>query len=159
MNVLISTDLASRGLDVPEVRHIIHYHLPLNQEASVHRTGRTARWDAEGDAFYILGPEESIPEYVESYAVFDLPEKPKRPTPPQWETIYIGKGKKDKISKADIAGLFYKKGNLSKDDIGLIDVQDRYCYVAVRRSKVKQLLSLVDGEKIQGVNTIIVVAK
>lgn len=159
VNVLISTDLASRGLDIPEVRHIIHYHLPLNQEASVHRTGRTARWDAEGDAFYILGPEESIPEYVEGYTVFDLPEKPKRPTPPQWETIYIGKGKKDKISKADIAGLFYKKGNLSKDDIGLIDVQDRYCYVAVRRSKVKQLLSLLEGEKIKGVKTIIVVAK
>ena len=91
--------------------------------------------------------------------MLELPDKPKRPTPPLWETIYIGKGKKDKINKVDIAGFLYKKGNLTKDDLGLIDVQDRYSYVAVRRSKVKQLLSLVDGEKIKGLKTIIVVAK
>ncbi|MBO4590251.1 MAG: DEAD/DEAH box helicase [Bacteroidaceae bacterium] len=159
VNVLISTDLASRGLDIPEVRHIVHYHLPLSQEASVHRSGRTARWDAEGDVIFLLGPEENVPEYLKEFSVLELPDKPKRPTPPLWETIYIGKGKKDKINKVDIAGFLYKKGNLTKDDLGLIDVQDRYSYVAVRRSKVKQLLSLVDGEKIKGLKTIIVVAK
>lgn len=157
VNVLVSTDLASRGLDIPEVRHIVHYHLPPNREANVHRAGRTARWNAGGDSIFILGPEESMPDFVDDYTELTLPERPLRPVPPVWETVYIGKGKKDKMSKADVAGFLYKKGNLSKDDVGLIDVQDHYCYVAVRRSKVKQLIALAGGEKIKGTKTIVAV--
>lgn len=177
VNVLVSTDLASRGLDIPEVQHIIHYHLPTNEEANIHRTGRTARWDAAGNTYYILGPDEKAPDYlpaaeesslaestagdeaatmVKNYA---LPEIPHRPAPPVWETLYIGKGKKDKLNKVDIAGFLYKKGNLTKEDVGRIDVQDHYCYVAVRRTKVRQLLSLVSGEKIKNLKTIIDIAR
>ena len=50
-HVLISTDLAARGLDIPEIEHIIHYHLPVNEEAFTHRNGRTARWDATGTSY------------------------------------------------------------------------------------------------------------
>ena len=49
-HVLISTDLAARGLDIPEIEHIIHYHFPVNEEAFTHRNGRTARWDATGSS-------------------------------------------------------------------------------------------------------------
>ena len=63
-NIFVSTDLASRGLDIPGIQNVIHYHLPLNEEAFIHRNGRTARWDAGGDAFIILGPEEHLPDYV-----------------------------------------------------------------------------------------------
>ena len=158
-NVLVSTDLASRGLDIPEVRHIIHYHLPANEEACIHRTGRTARWDADGNSWFLLGPDETLPSYVATAAEQELPLRSVRPTLPEWETLYIGKGKKDKLSRADIAGFLYKKGNLSRDDIGRIDVQDHYSYVAVRRVKVRQLLTLVQGEKIKGVKTIIDIAR
>ena len=159
-NVLISTDLAARGLDIPEMQHVIHYHLPGSEEAYIHRTGRTARWDAEGSSYLILHSEERVPEYlateVEDYS---LPERASRPEPPQWTTLYIGRGKKDKINKVDIAGFLYKKGGLTRDDVGTIDVHDYYAYVAVRRTKVKQLLAMVANEKIKGLKTRMEIAK
>lgn len=159
-NVLISTDLAARGLDIPEMQHVIHYHLPGSEEAYIHRTGRTARWDAEGCSYLILHGEEHVPEYlateVEDYV---LPERASRPEPPQWTTLYIGRGKKDKINRVDIAGFLYKKGALTRDDVGTIDVHDYYAYVAVRRTKVKQLLAMVANEKIKGLKTRMEIAK
>ena len=160
--VLVSTDLAARGLDIPEVEHIIHYHLPVNEEAFTHRNGRTARWDATGTSYLILNPEEleRLPDYIPSdMETFALPENPSRPPKPLWATIYIGKGKKDKLSKADIAGFLYKKGNLSCEDVGAIDVREHYAFVAVRREKIKQLLTLIRGEKIKGMKTVIEEAK
>lgn len=59
-HVLISTDLAARGLDIPEIEHIIHYHLPVNEEAFTHRNGRTARWDATGTSYLVLHAEENF---------------------------------------------------------------------------------------------------
>lgn len=159
-NVLISTDLAARGLDIPEVRHIIHYHLPSSQEGYIHRTGRTARWDAEGCSYLILHSEERMPEYLpEGTADYPLPERVGRPSQPLWSTLYIGKGKKNKINKVDIAGFLYKKGGLTREDVGPIDVHDYYAYVSVSRSKVRQVLSLISGEKIKGMKTRIELAK
>lgn len=155
-HVLISTDLAARGLDIPEVEHIIHYHMPVNEEAFTHRNGRTARWDATGTSYLILNEEEKVPEYIPSeIETFELPEKISRPPKSLWVTLYIGKGKKDKLSKMDIAGFLYKKGNLSHEDVGTIDVKEHYAFVAVRRSKVKQLMTLIQGEKIKGMKTLI----
>lgn len=158
--VLVSTDLAARGLDIPEVEHIIHYHLPVNEEAFTHRNGRTARWNATGTSYLILNPEERIPEYIPSdVETFALPQNPPRPPKPVWATLYIGKGKKDKLSKMDIAGFLYKKGNLTREDVGAIDVREHYAFVAVRRNKVNQLLTLIRGEKIKGMKTVIEEAK
>lgn len=155
-NVLVSTDLAARGLDIPEVGHVIHYHLPINEEAFTHRNGRTARWDATGVSYFILNSEERVPEYIpkdiEEYIFPDLIPKPSKS---KWVTLYIGKGKRDKLSKMDIAGFLYKKGNMVKEDVGMIDVREQYSFVAIRRSKSKQLLTLIRGEKIKGMKTII----
>ncbi len=159
-NVLVSTDLAARGLDIPEVKHIIHYHLPGSEDAYIHRTGRTARWNAVGCSYLILHSEERVPEYiVADIEDYILPERAQRPEPPQWTTLYVGRGKKDKINKVDIAGFLYKKGGLTRDDVGPIDVHDYYVYVAVRRTKVRQLLAMIAGEKIKGLKTRIEVAK
>jgi superfamily II DNA/RNA helicase len=158
-NVLVSTDLASRGLDIPDVRHIVHYHLPVSEEACIHRTGRTARWDADGDSWFVLGPEEMLPDYVDDAEPFDLPLHPGRPTLPEWETLYIGKGKKDRLSKSDIVGFLCKKGKLTATDISRIDVHEYYAFVAVRRHHIRSLLARVAGEKIKGMRTIIEIAR
>ena len=159
-HVLISTDLAARGLDIPEVEHVIHYHLPVNEEAFTHRNGRTARWDATGTSYLLLHAEEKLPNYLSSeMETAVLPENPPRPPKSLWVTLYIGKGKKEKLSRMDIAGFLYKKGNLTRDDVGAIDVKEHYSFVAVRRSKAKQLLTLIQGEKIKGMKTIIEQAK
>ena len=158
--VLVSTDLAARGLDIPGIDNVVHYHMPVNEEAFTHRNGRTARWDATGTSYLILHAEEKLPSYIlEEMEIVVLPENPPRPPKSVWATIYIGKGKKEKLSRIDIAGFLYKKGNLTREDVGAIDVKEHYAFVAVRQAKVKQLLNLIQGEKIKGMKTIIEEAK
>ena len=156
-NVLVATDLASRGLDIPNIQNIIHYHLPESEEGYIHRVGRTARWDATGRSFFILNSTEHIPDYVEgNVESFDIPlTSHSSPLAPKMATLYIGKGKKDKISKGDIVGFLCKIGGLKTDEIGRIDVKDRYAYTAIKREKLKQTLHLVQGQKIKGIKTII----
>ena len=155
-NVLVATDLASRGLDIPNIQNIIHYHLPESQEGYIHRVGRTARWDATGRSFFILNASEHIPDYVEGdIENYEPTANSQEPTAPKNVTLYIGKGKKDKISKGDIVGFLCKNGGLKADEIGRIDVKDRYAYVAIHREKLKQTLHLVQGQKIKGIKTIV----
>lgn len=154
-NILVSTDLASRGLDIPDIRNIIHYHLPEGEDGYIHRVGRTARWDAHGDSYFILGPEESIPDYVDADVEdYELSTEAAPVPVPRMATIYIGKGKKDKISKGDIVGLLCKQAGLSGSEIGRIDVKDYYAYVAVVRSKLMQVLKQLNGQKIKGLKTL-----
>lgn len=155
-NVLVSTDIASRGLDIPQIDNIIHYQLPANEQTYIHRIGRTARWDAYGRTFFILGLEEQLPQYVKATIdTYPLTTTIHKVPMPLMATLYFGKGKKDKISKADIVGFLCKKGGLKNDEIGRIDVRDRYSYVAVRREKVSTVLNQVQGEKIKGVHTLV----
>ena len=158
-NVLVATDLASRGLDIPNIQNIIHYHLPESQEGYIHRVGRTARWDATGHTFFILNSQEHIPDYVEGNIEKYLLPSPVGEglgvRPPRMKTLYIGKGKKDKLSKGDIVGFLCKKGGLTADEIGRIDVKDRYTYAAVKREKLQQVLRLTHGEKIKGIKTLV----
>ena len=159
VGVLVSTDLASRGLDITDVDNIIHYHLPLNEEACTHRNGRTARWDTKGNAYFILGPEENLPEYlVEDVETFSLPTKVPKPARPLWVTLYIGKGKKDKISRGDIVGFLTKQGGLESSQIGRIDVLPHWSYVAVERAISRELLNRIKGLKIKGQKTIYALA-
>lgn len=58
--VLVSTDLAARGLDIPGIDNVVHYHMPVNEEAFTHRNGRTARWEARGSSFLLLHAEEPV---------------------------------------------------------------------------------------------------
>lgn len=153
-NIMVCTDLASRGLDINGIGHVIHYHLPETREACTHRNGRTARWDATGDVIFLLGPSETLPDYVISDDEMTLPDILPQPSKPRMATIYIGKGKKDKISRGDILGLICKKGGVDKDNVGKIDVKERYAYVAVSTDVVKQLLQKLRNEKIKGVKTV-----
>ena len=158
-NVLVTTDLASRGLDIPDIKNIIHYHLPESEQGYIHRVGRTARWDASGRTFFILNSQEHIPDYVEGDIEEYLLPSPVGEglgvRPPRMATLYIGKGKKDKLSKGDIVGFLCKKGGLTADEIGRIDVKDRYTYAAVKREKMQQVLRQTQGEKIKGIKTIV----
>lgn len=159
-NIFVSTDLASRGLDIPDIDNIVHYHLPQGEDGYIHRVGRTARWESEGKAYFLLGPDEYIPEFVEGDTEsYTIPEELPEPSLPRKATIYIGKGKKDKISKGDIVGYLCKKGGLEPSEIGRIDVKDRYTYAAVSRQKVNQVLKQTRGEKIKGIKTIVEIVK
>lgn len=147
--ILITTDLASRGLDIPEIEFVIHYQLPHNEEAFLHRNGRTARMSAKGTAYVILTEDENPVFLTDKTEIEELPEKDKLPDHTPWVTLYIGAGKKDKINKIDIVGLLLQKGKLSKDELGLIEVQDFSSYAAVDRSKIDRLVKSIKDEKIK----------
>ena len=154
-NVLVCTDLASRGLDIPDIQNIVHYHLPLGEDGYIHRVGRTARWDKSGKTFFVLNQEEQIPDYIEGNVKDFIPSPLNdHPQLPKMATLYIGKGKKDKISKGDVVGFLCKIGGLKSDEIGRIDVNDRYSYVAVKQKRLASVLRNVQGEKIKGLKTI-----
>lgn len=158
-NVLIATDLASRGLDIPEIKHVVHYQLPPQQEAFIHRNGRTARMQAEGQAYLVLANDETLPPYIDkAVEEIKVSNKLTLPPPPLYVCLYISAGKKDKISKGDIVGLLTKKGQLQSDDIGLITTLDFSSYVSVKRDSVKKLLANIKDEKLKKVKAKIEVA-
>ena len=159
-NVLVTTDLASRGLDIANIRYIIHYHLPGSEDIFTHRNGRTARMDASGTAIIILSPEEELPDYINPEAEqITLPETITLPDKPQWSTLFFAAGKKDKVNKIDIVGFLSNRGQLKKEDIGLIEVKDFFSFVAVKKIKVSPTLQLIKDQKIKNKKVKIAVAK
>jgi ATP-independent RNA helicase DbpA len=150
-NYLITTDLAARGLDIPEIKYIIHYHMPPKEDGFIHRNGRTARMSATGTSFLLMSRDEEMPDYIKKRPeIVKLKDDISMPKKPEWVTIYLSGGKKDKINKIDIVGFLSKKGNLEKFDLGLIIVQDFSSYASVKRHKVSQLLKDIQNEKVKG---------
>ncbi|MFN0293865.1 DEAD/DEAH box helicase [Pedobacter helvus] len=150
VKILITTDLAARGLDIPEVEFIIHYQLPYTKDAFIHRNGRTARMNAKGTAYLIFAEGEEFPYLDKVIEVEKLEGNFKAPADSEWQTIYLAAGKKDKINKIDIVGFLLKVGGLAKEDLGLIEVKDLSAYAAVKRKLAPQLIKKLSGEKIKG---------
>ena len=162
--ILIATDLASRGLDIPEIKHIVHYQLPPKLEGFIHRNGRTARMHAEGIAYLILAEDEPLPEYIDhrpptkSVEELTVSKKLQLPPLPQYICLYISAGKKDKISKGDIAGLLMKKGGLQGDEVGLITTLDHASYVCIKRTSVNKVLANIKDERLKKIKVKIEIA-
>jgi len=151
VSYLITTDLAARGLDIPEMKHVIHYHLPLKEDEFTHRNGRTARMLASGTAYLIVNESEKKLDYVDyGMPILNVEGVTTLPKPPEFQTIYISGGKKNKLNKMDIVGFFSQKGKLEKGDLGLIEVKDFISFAAVKFNKVRDLLHAVKDEKMKG---------
>lgn len=149
--ILVSTDLGSRGLDIKEVKNIIHYHLPVSQESYTHRNGRTARVDKTGDVYILTHQDEQLPDFVTIDETFNLPEKcEKKSIVNRNSTLYFKAGKKEKISKADIVGFIANNSQIAPNEIGVINVYDHYALVAIPKQKAKTAVSQLLKAKIKG---------
>lgn len=149
--ILVSTDLGSRGLDIKEVKNIIHYHLPVSQESYTHRNGRTARVDKTGDVYILTHQDELLPNFVTIDKTFNLPEKCEQKAIVNKNcTLYFKAGKKEKISKADIVGFIANNSQIAPNEIGVINVYDHYALVAVPKQKAKTAVSQLLKAKIKG---------
>lgn len=146
--VLLATDLASRGLDIPELNFIIHYELPRHKEEFIHRNGRTARVNAKGTAYILKGNTEELPDFIKSTKAINITKKA-IVTASLWETLFISGGRKDKISKGDIAGLFIKQGGLTQEELGTIELKQDCAFVAVPLKKAKQLVITLNNTKLK----------
>lgn len=169
VNILVSTDLAARGLDIPSVKHVIHYELPTDYRSFVHRNGRTARVTDDGTAYLLLtrnsykahqGEEVGKLEWIEDIQgdILDVKHSDKEVPMPDWITIYIGKGKKDKLSKIDIVGFLCQKGGITKSEIGVIELKDNHSFVAVKFDLAKGVVRAVRNEKIKNMKTKIILS-
>ena len=151
LNYLITTDLGARGLDIPEMKHVIHYHLPAKEVDFTHRNGRTARMQTTGTAYIITYIEDIMPDYIpQGLDIFKLKEGKPLPKRPEYQTIYISGGKKNKLNKGDIVGFFLQIGKLDKYDLGLIEVKDFISFAAVKTPMVKSLLNNIRDQKMKG---------
>jgi ATP-dependent RNA helicase DeaD len=151
VSYLVTTDLAARGLDIPEMKHVIHYHLPSKEDEFTHRNGRTARMLASGTSYIIAHESEKKMDYIDyGMKALNVEKSTTLPKPPEFQTIYISGGKKNKLNKIDIVGFFSQKGKLEKEDLGLIEVKDFISFAAVKSKKVKDLLNAIRDEKMKG---------
>ena len=146
--VLLATDLAARGIDIPEMKFIIHYELPIHQEEFIHRNGRTARVNSKGTAYVLKWKDQLLPEFILNVKGIDISEK--APHKPQyWKTLFISGGRKDKISKGDIAGLFFKQGKLNKHELGTIELKQDCAFVAVPLSLADDLVLHLNNTRLK----------
>lgn len=146
--LLIATDLAARGLDIPELKYIIHFELPQRSQEFTHRNGRTARMKSDGTAYVIKWEKESLPDFIGKVEIENLTNA-HVPDVPVWETLHITGGRRDKISKGDIAGLFFKQGKLQKEQLGVIEIKQDCSYVAVLSSVSDRVILSLNNEKLK----------
>ncbi|MCH5228133.1 MAG: DEAD/DEAH box helicase [Muribaculaceae bacterium] len=148
--IIVATDLAARGLDIEKVKSVIHYHQPLTEESYIHRNGRTARVEEEGDIYLLVGPDEELKEFVASDGDFILEGKREADLSQKFMTLYISGGKREKLSRGDILGFLVKECNVPAADVGKIDVFDHYSLVAVKEDKVAGILNAAEDKRLKG---------
>jgi len=159
-HTLVCTDLGARGLDIPEIQHVVHFQYPHSKEAFIHRNGRTARMKANGSAYLMLNSDEDTPEYLDiPNSEFKIQNNPNPPVESPWITVYFSGGKKDKINKIDLVGFLGQKGGLKKEDIGLITVLDFSSFVALKRKNIHALIKQISHEKVKGKKLKIAIAR
>ena len=146
--VLVATDLASRGIDISEMNYIIHYELPRHEEEFIHRNGRTARVNSKGTAYVLKWEKELLPEFIKNVKGINISKKATF-KPQFWSTLFISGGRKDKISKGDIAGLFFKKGSLNKDQLGTIELKQDCAFVAIPMSIANELVEKLNNSRLK----------
>lgn len=151
--LLVATDLAARGLDIPEIKFIIHYQLPTYVKEFTHRNGRTARMNSDGAAYILHYKEDTLPDYVKeigpkNITVGDLYSSTVEPSA-KWLTLYITGGRRDKISKGDIAGLLLKQGGIEQNQLGIIELQQNCSYAAVHSSVAHQLIEKTNNTRLK----------
>ncbi|BCZ46099.1 ATP-dependent RNA helicase DbpA [Clostridium gelidum] len=177
--LLVATDVASRGIDIEGITHVINYELPVEKEAYVHRIGRCGRAGAKGKAItFCVKEKDNLLSQIEELIGFKLPvcyipgkeqieeereestellqSKPKKKTEKakiintNITKIYLNGGKKKKLRAGDIVGAICNIEGLSADDIGIIDIQDSVSYVDILNGKGKKVVDELKNMTIKG---------
>ena len=151
--LLLATDLASRGIDIPEIKFVLHYHLPLHDKEFTHRNGRTARMNQDGIAYILQWKEDDLPDFIKEInpKIIDIDSKDssKSANSINWNTLYITGGRRDKISKGDIVGLFIKQGGIENHQLGVIEVKQNCAYACVESAVTEQIIEKTNNSRLK----------
>lgn len=146
--LIVATDLAARGIDVPEIKFILHYHLPMKEQEFIHRNGRTARMNRAGTAYVLHYEKDRLPDFIGAPEVEKI-KAAHLPNPSPWVTLFISGGRRDKISKGDIAGFFFKIGQLEKEQLGAIEIKHDCAFVAVQAKTANTIVAALDNQRLK----------
>jgi len=153
IQLLLATDLAARGLDIPEIKFILHYQLPPHLKEFTHRNGRTARMNRDGISYILHWEGEPLPDFIQDIKPKNINIRNQDIAPPsapkKWRTLYITGGRRDKISKGDIAGLFLKQGQIHKDQLGVIELQQTCAYVGVQSEIADMVIEKTNNSRLK----------
>lgn len=177
--VLVATDVAARGIHINHITNVFNYEVPIEKESYVHRIGRSGRGDKKGLAISLVSKGErrflnEIEEYI-NYSIEEanLPEyeeiiegrkrffesqkndynnktNVKKNIHNEVTKIHITAGKKKKIRNIDIVGAFSNLEELTGEDIGIIDVQDRHSFVDILNGKGNLILKRYKEIRLKG---------
>jgi len=154
--VLVATDVAARGLDIKELSMVINYDIPHSEETYTHRIGRTGRAGAEGLAFTLYEKSEirDADEYRNEMRIFKEENELKTVNGftmlPEFITLVIEGGKKDKLRAGDLLGALTGDAGLSGSSIGKIDIYDRQAYVAIEAKFIDEAYKKLSTGRIKG---------
>jgi ATP-dependent RNA helicase dbpA len=174
--ILVATDVASRGIDVEGITHVINLDIPVEKEAYVHRIGRTGRNKEKGKAIsFVTFYEDKYLEEIESYTGFKIPEgninslnkieglsdeilkkAPKRKKDKALKInkeitkLYFNGGKKKKLRAVDFVGAISNIEGIVSEDIGIIEIQDLGSYVEILNGKGALALNALKNMTIKG---------
>jgi hypothetical protein len=102
----------------------------------------------DGTAYLLKVKNEPLPDYIGETEIQKINDDA-WPEPSKWKTLYIGGGRRDKISNGDIAGLLMKQGKLNKDELSTIELQQDCAYVGVWGPKLHQVIKLINNAKLK----------
>ncbi|HJN73481.1 MAG TPA: helicase-related protein, partial [Myxococcota bacterium] len=147
--VLVATNVAARGLDIPELPLVLIAELSRDVDAHVHRVGRTARAGAEGVAACLVeGPGELNRLHRIEQATGTKLERAETPTGgalgflrPTHRTLLLLAGRQDKLRKGDVLGALIQDARVPADALGRIDVNRATIAVAVRLDHAESALA------------------
>ena len=154
--ILVATDVAARGLDIKELSMVVNFDLPHGAETYTHRIGRTGRAGAEGIAITLYGSyeNEKLEEYRDEKRLFiddsELKGSLNFELKPEFVTLVIEGGKKDKLRAGDLLGALTGDAGLAGSSIGKIDIYDRQAYVAIETRFIDDAHKRLKSGKIKG---------
>ena len=104
--------------------------------------------NTDGTAYVLKWINEELPDFITDLEIEELKKAPV-PTGSMWKTLYISGGRRDKISKGDIVGLFLKQGKLNKDQLGTIEIKQDCAYIGIVSSKMNHAIRTLNNSKLK----------
>ncbi len=161
ITILTATDVAARGLDFPEITHIINYSLPDTSELYLHRIGRTGRAGKKGVAITFVTPEDErkfsrfkkeLKQVINRREIsfYDAPTKKinkEKKKEAEFKRLFISLGTKNDMDKLKLLDYLEKNSGVTKDKIHELVVAKTFSFITVKTEDAVAILKAFQGKK------------